>query len=114
MVIRLFLDEHIDVRLAVYLEARGYDVLTTVGAGRAGQQISDEEQLAFAAESGRVILTRDYDDFPNLDAEWKTQQKEHAGILLCPPLSLGQMCSRVEAHLQRYTAEQHHNLLLWC
>ena len=95
MNIRLYLDEHIDPDLAHHLQRLGYDVLSAAEAGRAGLRIPDEEQLA-------------------LDAEWKAAGREHAGIILSPELALSPLCRRVEAHLQRYTADQHHNLHLWC
>lgn len=114
MDIRLYLDEHVPKELAPHLRRLGYDVLTTAEAGRASQMIEDEDQLAFAARTGRVILSFNHLDFAPLDAEWKAEGREHAGIMLSPKLDASPLCRRVEAHLRRYTAEQHHNLLLWC
>jgi predicted nuclease of predicted toxin-antitoxin system len=114
MVIRLYLDEHVRIELVPHLRRHGYDVLTTAEAGRANQGISDESQLQFAAEQGRIILTNNQRDFAPLDAAWKAQGREHAGIILYALMPPGELCRRVEAHLQRYTAEEHYNLLLWC
>ena len=55
--IRYHLDEHVDPAVAEGLSQRGVDVTTTVGAELVGA--SDEEQLAFAATEGRVLVTRD-------------------------------------------------------
>lgn len=50
---------------------------TTVEAGLVGAD--DQTQLAFAAASGRVLVTHDA-DFLRLDAEGVA----HAGIVYCP------------------------------
>jgi hypothetical protein len=114
MDIRLYLDEHVDPDLARYLRRLRYDVLTAAEAGRAGQRIPDEEQLIFAAGQGRAVLTYDSTDYTALDVGWKAGGREHAGIILCLELPIGILCRRVEAHLKRYSAEEQHNLLLWC
>jgi hypothetical protein len=114
MTIRLYLDEDVWPGLAGYLREKGYDVLTTEEAGRSNRRLSDESQLEFAAEQGRVLLTFNHCDFAPLDTLWKTAGKRHAGILLCPQLPPGRLCIRVEAHLQRITADGNRDLLLWC
>lgn len=114
MRIRLFTDEHVDPDLAVHLRRAGYEVLTALEAGRAGRGIPDEEQLVFAADQGRALLTYNARDFTRLDASWKEAGRPHSGIIVCPELTISPLCARVEAHLSRYSAEEHHNLLLWC
>ncbi len=57
--IRLHFDEHIDPSVATGVRRHGIDVTTTLDAGL--QHVSDEEQLAFAADEGRVFVTRDKD-----------------------------------------------------
>lgn len=112
--IRLYLDEDVWAGLAVHLRRRGYDALTTVDAGRASRRLDDESQLAFAAASGRVILTINHCDFVPLDQRWRDAGREHAGILLVPLVPPSDLCRRVEAHLAAHTAEEHYNLVLWC
>ncbi len=114
MDVRLYLDEHVDPALASHLRRAGYDVLTTQEAGRAGQRVPDESQLELAASEGRALLSNDLDDYPVIDTEWKARGGEHAGIILCPRLPIAELCRRVEHHLRRFTAEEHHDLLLWC
>ena len=55
MKIRLYLDEDVDVALALALRQRGIDVLTTQEAGHL--RLPDEDQLAFAAQAGRAFFT---------------------------------------------------------
>ncbi len=59
--LRYFVDEHVKESIADQLKLRGIDVLTAKDAGRANQEISDEEQLGFAAAQGRVLVTADRD-----------------------------------------------------
>jgi uncharacterized protein with PIN domain len=71
--IRYHLDEHMHPAVAAGLRRRGVDVTTTLGARLTGA--SDEDQLAFAAAQGRVLVTRDR-HFLVLDREGVA----HAGI----------------------------------
>ncbi len=57
MPIRFRLDEHIPASIAAGLRRRAIDVTTTVEAGLVGAD--DRAQLAFAAASGRVLVTHD-------------------------------------------------------
>jgi predicted nuclease of predicted toxin-antitoxin system len=71
--IKFFFDEHVPQAAADGLRRRGVDVLTALEAGREG--FPDNEQLVFAAQEGRVLVTMDA-DFLVLDA----QGVPHAGI----------------------------------
>ena len=74
MLIRYYFDEHIFADAATALRHRNIDVLTTAEAGNL--RASDEEQLAFAASHGRVLVTRD-SDYLILHS----QGVQHAGIV---------------------------------
>ena len=78
--LRVYLDEDVDVLLAGLLTARGYDCLTTMPAGRLGK--TDEEQLEFAGQESRVLITHNRTDFENLARAWWSAQRDHAGIVL--------------------------------
>lgn len=56
---RFYLNEHIPSAVAEGLRRRSLDVLTVQAAKMVGA--SDEEQLAFAAKEGRVMVTFDDD-----------------------------------------------------
>jgi predicted nuclease of predicted toxin-antitoxin system len=75
--IRFFADQHFPGPVVQGLRHRGVDVLTAQEAGRC--QLTDPEQLAFAASEGRVVLTFD-SDFLALHQAGIT----HAGIAWCP------------------------------
>jgi len=81
----LYLDEQQSEQVAVRLEKSGYDVLTTSKAGLAGKRTSDQDQLAFAAEQGRAIVTSDIVDFIQLHRQWWDESRHHAGIIIVTP-----------------------------
>lgn len=74
--IRFHLDENVDPDVALALRRQGIDVTTTREMGLLGQ--SDEVQLAFACEQGRMVVTHDT-DFLRL----ASQSAAHWGIAFC-------------------------------
>jgi predicted nuclease of predicted toxin-antitoxin system len=62
--IRLYLDEDVNVLVAALLNARGFDALTVRDAGQL--QTSDEEQLAYAVNQQRTLVTHNRSDFEEL------------------------------------------------
>lgn len=83
MSLRFLLDEDITDSVAVGLRARGVDAVSVHEIGRSGQRIGDDEQLAYAVEQGRVLVTYHRDDFQDIDAKWREEGRQHAGILWC-------------------------------
>jgi predicted nuclease of predicted toxin-antitoxin system len=74
--IRFHLDEHCHRALAEGLRRRGIDVTTTPEAGL--MSATDEQQLAYSSDSGRVLFTQDR-DLLRLNAAGVA----HAGIAYC-------------------------------
>ena len=62
--VALYTDEDVTDDLAPALRRRGYDVQSTAEAGNLS--LSDEEQLRYAAEQGKAILTYNIEDFISL------------------------------------------------
>jgi hypothetical protein len=112
--IRLYTDEMINPALAKELQQRGYDAESCQEAGRSNQGIEDTEQLSYAADQGRAILTFDAADYLSLDVEWKAAGQQHAGIILSPRVrDPGELLRRVLWHLDQYTPAQQWDTLLW-
>lgn len=87
--IRFYLDEHIPNAVTQGLRRRGVDVLTVQEAGRSG--LSDFEQLAFAFNQQRMMITMD-SDFLNL----ASQLIAHAGIAYANPTrSIGELIGSI-------------------
>lgn len=80
----IYLDEDVDVHVAALLKQSGFDVLTTLEAGRANKRISDEDQLAFAVDQGRAIFTHNVKDFFVLASKWEAAGRSHCGIVVAP------------------------------
>jgi hypothetical protein len=112
--IQLYTDEMIHPRFVAELRRRGYDVENCQEAGLSNRGIPDPDQLAYATNQGRAIPTFNYVDYLELDADWKDAGREHAGIIVSPYVAdIGELLRRVIWHLDHYTRDQQHALVLW-
>ncbi len=105
--IRLYLDRHVIPRLADDLTERGFDVLTTQRAGM--DTASDEQQLVFAAEQHRAIVTFNIRDFSPRHKQWIATGRSHAGIIVSQKLGkrqFGLLLSRTLRLLESMTADE--------
>lgn len=93
---RLYSNENFPRQIVLALRAHGHDVLTTVEAGLANQEIPDADVLAYATREGRAVLTLNRRDFIRLHRE----RPDHAGIVVCAqdPDGAGQ-AARIDAAL---------------
>lgn len=89
--IKFYFDEHIPQSVATGLLRRGVDVLTVQMTGRKG--LADDEQLDFATQQGRVMVTMD-SDFLILAA----QGAHHPGIAYAKPgtRSIGELIQKLK------------------
>ena len=82
---RFYLDEQIEADLMALLIQYGHDALHTHAAGNDGAP--DTQQLLFAANAGRILVTLNREDFEDLhrlwlaSKDWGLADREHAGIL---------------------------------
>lgn len=100
--IRLYLDE--DVLLADLVRARGFDAETTQEARQIGA--TDAEQLAYAVNKRKALLTHNRADFEQLAHDCFAAGRTHQGILIAvrrPPYDLA---NRVLAVLNAVTADE--------
>jgi hypothetical protein len=81
--IRLYLDED----FIQALRSRNVDVLTVADVGMLNQ--SDEEQLNWARDNGRVIFSFNTRDFYRLHTAIIQKGLSHAGIILAPQQRYG-------------------------
>lgn len=105
--IRLYVDEDASEQGVIDGLARlGVDVLTAKDADNL--QASDEVQLDFAAERGRVLYSLNACDFARLHADYLRQGYRHAGILLIPRQRYGvrEKIRRLRALLEITSAEE--------
>jgi predicted nuclease of predicted toxin-antitoxin system len=85
--VKFYLDEDLSPRIAESLRKKGIDALSAHDVGNV--QLSDREQLAYAAREGRCLVTRNARHFVILSQEAIAHQEPHAGILLCSPSRRG-------------------------
>ena len=74
---KLYADEDFPYPVVKRLRELGHDVLTSFEAGQANQGFDDANQLAFATNLGRAILTRNRKDYIQLHR----RLAYHAGIV---------------------------------
>jgi predicted nuclease of predicted toxin-antitoxin system len=107
LLVRLYLDHHIKIQLAADLRTRGYDVVTSQEA--AMDTAPDEDQLAFASNQGRTILTFNIRDFAPLHEQWTAAGRMHTGIIVSQQLGsrqYGVLLKRMLRLLNELTAEE--------
>jgi predicted nuclease of predicted toxin-antitoxin system len=90
---RFYLDEDINVLLKQALINRGADVLSTLKAGNTGNK--DEEQLIYATNENRIIITHNIEDFVKLHEKFLKNNRIHSGILLTDQLPIGVLLKRI-------------------
>ena len=98
--VRYYFDEHVRRAVADALQSLGIDVLTTQDAHRADAGAGDEEQLEYASQAGRVLVTNDA-DFLNPARIPQLMTGQHAGItFISQQVSIGE-----HIRLLRFIAE---------
>lgn len=79
MRLKFYSNENFHLGAVEQLRSLGYDVLTSLEAGRANQRIPDEQVLEFARQESRAVLTFNRLHFVRLHK----QSAIHHGILVC-------------------------------
>jgi predicted nuclease of predicted toxin-antitoxin system len=105
--VRLYFDRHIMARLAVDLRDRGFDVLRTEEADQ--DTATDEDQLTFATDRGRSILTFNIRDFAPLHEQWQAAGRLHAGIIVSQQFGsrqYGRLLERMLRLLDYFSADE--------
>jgi hypothetical protein len=105
----LYVDEHIQISLAEALGARGIDVLTTQEAHNTG--LEDAEQLGFATDQNRVLLSCNTRHFARIHHQWMRVRRPHAGIVLSDQISIGIVLRRLmKLYFSMYSEEMANRL----
>jgi hypothetical protein len=107
--IRFFTDEDVYGSVAPKLRERGLDAISTPEAKRL--RSSDDSQLEWAVEQGRVFLTFNVGHFARLHHEWVKAFRQHAGIVVSSQRTIGDCIRRVLALAAALSAEDMRNRL---
>ncbi|MGI8553275.1 MAG: DUF5615 family PIN-like protein [Dehalococcoidia bacterium] len=98
-----YLDEDLSHKAAALARRSGVDVVSSLECNRNGS--SDEDQLAFAAEQGRVLVSQDYAGFSRLTKRFASEGRDHAGVLLLASSISNGDYAGIAAAIARYDRE---------
>jgi hypothetical protein len=101
--VKLYLDEDISPKVSVILRKRGIDAVSAHEAGML--EVSDENQLSFAAAEGRVMVTRNRDDFITLTVQFFEALKPHRGLIIVPHTVPGPEFGKLAALLVKFSKD---------
>lgn len=108
--VRLYVDEDFQRQgLVRAIRARGYDIVTTLEVARTG--MSDTNQLVYAAENHRTLITFNARDFVPLHRDYLIDGRFHSGIIISNQLETGVLVRRLLRLLQSRSAEDMVNWL---
>lgn len=99
---RFYLDADLSPKIASIARGLGLDVTSAHEAGLA--EAEDADQVRQAAAEGRVLVTRNRDDFLALTLEAYHDRAPHAGLLLEARAGSAHQPSRVAHALRRWAA----------
>jgi len=100
---KFYLDEDLSPKIADILRKGKVDAVSAHEAGRL--EVSDREQLEFAAKEGRCMVTRNRDDFIKLTVQFFNSHQVHHGVLVVPYTIPGDQFSRVARLLKRFASD---------
>lgn len=102
--IELYLDEDVSVLVAELVRARGFVALTTRDAGRL--HTSDVDQLAYAVNHHKTLLTHNRADFETLSQTYAATGQTHAGIIIAVRHPPYEIVRRLLLILNQVTADE--------
>ena len=107
----LYTDEDVNVLVAELMRRRGFRAAATRDRGRLG--ICDASQLEYATSQGMAILTHNRGDFEELHRQCIAEERTHAGIIIALTNRPYAIARKVGCLLNRYTADEMRNQLLY-
>ena len=105
---RLLLDAHLSGRvIGRHLRGLGHDILA-LDEHRELEGLDDAEVLELATQEGRILVTHNVHDFPDILREWAEGGCEHAGCVILVGVQLasfGLITRCIETALGRVPAQ---------
>ncbi len=99
------LDEDLTHRVAETARGLGLDMVSVHEVGRL--ELDDDDHLRWAAREGRIVVTRNRDDFIEWTTAFFQRGEPHTGVLIVPTALSIQRPERI-AHAVRRWAESTH------
>jgi kynurenine formamidase len=103
----LYLDEDVDVLVAKLVRARGFDAATTQESDQIGN--TDQQQLNYATEHHKTLLTHNRVDFENLARDYVLNGRSHHGIIIAVRRSPYDLVGRLLTILNTVAADEIEN-----
>ena len=100
----LYCDADVTPKLARLLRELGFDVVSTYEVGN--MELTDAEQLAYAVNHGRAILTHNSKDFAPLFDQYWWEGRKHPGVIVSEQLPVGELLRRAARLLSTITADE--------
>jgi hypothetical protein len=100
--VKFYLDEDLSPKIAVVLRKSGIDAVSAHEVGMC--ELSDKEQLDFAAKDKRCMVTRNRDDFVRLTVQFFNDQRPHGGIVIVPYTLPGDQFSRIANLIRTFSS----------
>lgn len=101
--IKIYTDEDVDIAISRALKLRGFEIYTTLNAGK--KESSDEEQMEYAASINAVLLTHNVQDFPRMHYEFMRKGRHHSGIIVAKQVSVGEIVKKLLSLASTLSAE---------
>lgn len=105
--IELYLDEDVSVLIADLLRSRGFVATTTQEAGNLG--CADHQQLEYAADQRKTLLTHNRADFEGLAQKYFSAGKPHCGIVIAVRRPPNEIAGRLLTILNSVTSDEIEN-----
>lgn len=93
---KLALDNHYSLQIAVKLRERGHDVVAVIEHG--WEMEDDQRLLELCAEEQRALMTNNVADFVLIARRWGNEGRRHAGLVFTSDASM----PRSRAPIGRY------------
>ncbi len=108
---KLYLDEDVRSLLAEVLRQRGYDALHAIEAKMESK--SDPEQLAYAINHQRAILTHNIKHYIQMAKEYAYKGRKHHGIIVSDQVEFKELLKRTLKCLYAHSKEDMENQFIW-
>jgi predicted nuclease of predicted toxin-antitoxin system len=105
---KFYLDEDLSPKITEILRRSGIDALSAHEVGMC--EVSDQNQLDFAAKGKRCLVTRNRDDFIRLTVRFFNDQRPHCGVLIVPYTLPGDQFSRIASLIKKFSSRHQKGL----
>ncbi len=109
--ITIYCDEDIDVLVKPLLEAKGFQVRTTLDEKMLGA--SDRQQIDHAIKKGYLFLTHNRVHYERIYAELVAEAKDHHGIIIAARKNVYELARRISRVVSQFTKESIKNHMLY-